>query len=89
MVRMTSAAILQPRTESKAEIANRIRMLAREHGVAFEGTPLDRWAGQITRLAGDAVDLDPIEDLLTALVRAGVMTSRDATILQGAYLGAR
>lgn len=59
----------------KAKVAEDIRQLAREHGMTYEASALDAWADQVTRLAGDDVELDDVENLLVALVRAKAITS--------------
>jgi hypothetical protein len=69
-------------------VAEEIRALARQHGVAYEPTPLDELGNVITRLAGDDVELDETERLLLALRRAGYLTSAEATRLHGEYLRA-
>ena len=49
----------------------RIRTMARQHKVAYVPSPRDRFAHHITRLAGDDVKLDEIQELLVALQRSG------------------
>ncbi len=70
----------------KNEAADTIRDLAKRHDVRYHSTPVDRWAAQVTRLAGDDVDLDEIELLLIALQRAGRLSRPDALRLQVNYL---
>ena len=72
----------------KTAVAEDIRQLARQHGVTYEASALDAWADQVTRLAGDDVELDDVENLLVALVRAKAITSKESTILHAAYLNA-
>ena len=72
----------------KAAVAADIRQLARQHGVTYEASALDAWADQVTHLAGDDVELDDVENLLVALVRAKAITSKESTILHAAYLNA-
>jgi hypothetical protein len=66
--------------------AARIRELARQYHVAYIRTERDRLARHITRLAGDDVELDEIEQLLIALQRAGYLSRIEAVRLQANYL---
>ena len=66
--------------------ATRIRRMAREHRVAYVGTPRDTLALHITRLAGDRVQFDEIEQLLIALKRGGHLSRVEMVQLQAAYL---
>jgi hypothetical protein len=43
-------------------------------------------AASITRLAGDIVELDGIEQLLVNLKRRGVLSKSEILMLQGEYL---
>jgi hypothetical protein len=63
-----------------------IQNLARRNHVAYEATPIDRLANDITRLAGDEVDFDPIEKMLVALQRAGKIDRLLMVRLQARYL---
>lgn len=63
-----------------------VRALAERHHIRYAGTSLDAWADQVTRLAGDDVQLDEIERLLIALQRAGHLTRPQALALQVRYL---
>jgi hypothetical protein len=49
-------------------------------------TPRTHLAGLITRLAGDTVILDDVEQTLLALQRAGHLSRRDLVRLQARYL---
>jgi hypothetical protein len=64
----------------------RIRELARKYHVAYVGTHSDTLANHITRLAGDDVQLDDIEQLLIALQRNGHLTRVEMVRLQASYL---
>jgi hypothetical protein len=66
--------------------ANRIRQLVEEHHVAYVHTENDLLAHHITRLAGDRVELDEVEQMLIALQRAGHLSRIDAVRLQASYL---
>lgn len=75
---------MSERTESAT--AARIRKMARDHQVAYVRTQRDMLAHHVTRLAGDDVELDEIEQLLVALQRSGVLTRVEMVQLQAAYL---
>ena len=66
--------------------AARIRRMAEEYHVAYVRTPRDALAHHITRLAGDDVQLDEIEQLLVALQRSGRLTRVEMVQLQASYL---
>jgi hypothetical protein len=70
----------------KTTTADRIRVLAREHGVSYAEGPNDRLAEHMSRLAGDAVVLDETERLLVGLHRAGRLTRSEMILLQAQYL---
>lgn len=66
-------------------VADEIRALAAKHGVKAFRSELDDWADAVTRLAGDDVQLDDIEELLIALSRAGVIDGETRMTLFGRY----
>jgi hypothetical protein len=72
------------RTEANA--ATTIRVMAKQHRVAYSRTSIDHLAHHMTRLAGDAIELDEIEQLLVALQRAGHLSRSEAVRLQARYL---
>ena len=57
-----------------------------KYHVAYVGTQSDALAHHITRLAGDDVQLDEIEQLLVALQRSGGLTRVEMVQLQASYL---
>ncbi len=63
-----------------------IREMARQHQVRYVGTESDVFAHHVTRLAGDTVILDDVEQTLLALQRAGHLSRRDVVRLQASYL---
>jgi hypothetical protein len=71
---------------SKTETATTIRLMARRHHISYSRTSTDRLAHHMTRLAGDAVELDEIEQLLIALQRSGHISRKEAVRLQARYL---
>lgn len=71
---------------TRPDTATTIRAMARQHRVSYSRTPTDRLAHHMTRLAGDAVEMDEIEQLLVALQRAGHISRGEAVRLQARYL---
>lgn len=67
-------------------VASEVRKLAQKHQVTAERDSISCMAGTITRLAGDAVELDGIEQLLVNLKRKGVLNKAEIMALQGRYL---
>ena len=66
--------------------ANAIRRLAARHGVSYVRTQNDALAHHITRLSGDDVEFDEIEELLIALQKAGYVSRTELIRLQASYL---
>jgi hypothetical protein len=66
--------------------AEHVRALARQHSVVYSEAPNDRLAHHMSRLAGDAVELDEVERLLVGLQRAGHLSREDMIRLQAQYL---
>ena len=73
-----------PRRQSATAVV--IREMARQHQVHYVGTESDVFAHHMTRLAGDTVILDDVEQTLVALQRAGHLSRRDVVRLQASYL---
>jgi DNA topoisomerase IA len=63
-----------------------IQNLAEQNCVTYRVTDSDRLAHHITRLAGDVVELDSIEQLLIGLQRAGRIDRKLMIRLQARYL---
>jgi len=63
-----------------------IRSMADRYHVVYQATATDHLAHHITRLAGDHVDLDPVEQMLVALHRAGRIDRTQLARLQARYL---
>jgi hypothetical protein len=70
----------------KSAVADHIRELAKQHSVTYARRSRDVLAHQITRLAGDDVQLDEVEQLLIALQRSGHLSRVEMIKLQAAYL---
>lgn len=65
---------------------SRILALAMRSGIRYQLTSADVLADVATRLSGDDVMTDEIEDLVVALKRAGIITGHEMVDLLGAYL---
>lgn len=63
-----------------------IQRLASANNVAVVVTPNDVFAHHVTRLSGDDVNFDPIENTIVALQRAGILDRVQAVRLQARYL---
>jgi hypothetical protein len=63
-----------------------IQNLAEQNHVTYHATDNDRLAHHMTRLAGDVVELDPIEQLLVGLQRVGRIDRALMVRLQARYL---
>jgi hypothetical protein len=63
-----------------------IQNLAEQHHVTYRVTDNDRLAHHISRLAGDDVQFDPIEQMLIGLQRAGHLSRGQMVRLQARYL---
>lgn len=70
----------------QSSTADVVRDLADRYNVKYSAAPLDRWATHVTRLAGDDVDFDEVEQLIVALQRFGHLSRKDALLLQAQYL---
>jgi hypothetical protein len=63
-----------------------IQRLATANNVSVVATSNDVFAHHVTRLAGDEVNFDPIENTIVALQRAGILNRIQAVRLQARYL---
>lgn len=66
-----------------------VQNLALANHVAYTKTQGDAWAETVTRLAGDDVVTDEVEDLIVALKRAHVIDAETMVTLLGNYLDER
>ena len=66
--------------------ASVIQRLATANNVTVVVTPNDVFAHHVTRLSGDDVNFDPIENTIVALQRAGILDRVQAVRLQARYL---
>ncbi|QFT29481.1 hypothetical protein FIV00_03215 [Labrenzia sp. THAF82] len=66
-----------------------IRVLAKKHDISVARTALDDWADDVTRLAGDDVRFDEVQELVVALRRARVVDGVELTRLHSRYLDER
>jgi hypothetical protein len=74
------SAVQAPYTEAV------IRRLATANNVAVVVSSNDVFAQHVTRLSGDDVSFDPIENTIVALQRAGILNRVQAVRLQARYL---
>ena len=63
-----------------------IRRLATANNVVVVVSSNDIFAQHVTRLSGDNVTFDPIENTIVALQRAGILSRTQAVRLQARYL---
>lgn len=70
-------------------VAQYIEALANANKVKYNHCSMDRWASAVTRLAGDDVRQDKVEDMLVALKRAGKISTKDVAALTINYLRER
>ena len=73
-------------TQTENAVAARILRMAQEYHVVYVRTSRDAFAHHVTRLSGDNVQLDEIEQLLIALQRSGHLSRVEMVQLQAAYL---
>lgn len=66
-----------------------VRDLASKHQIQISRTQLDDWADDVTRLAGDDVALDEVEELVVGLRKSGKVDGIELTRLHSRYLDER
>jgi hypothetical protein len=66
-----------------------IRELAARCGIEAQRTALDGWADDVTRLSGDGVALDAVEELIVGLRRGNLGDGIELTRLHSRYLDER
>lgn len=79
----------QPVQFPTTNVAQYIEELANVNRVKYNHCSMDRWANTVTKLAGDEVRQDRVEDMLVALKRAGKISTRDVAALTINYLRER
>lgn len=75
--------------KADVSVASQVRKLAKDNKVTAGRDGMSRMAVSITYLAGDAVELDGIEQLLVNLKKKGVLSKSEILALQGRYLQER
>ncbi|MCW8274465.1 hypothetical protein IMF27_01185 [Pseudomonas sp. PCH199] len=70
-------------------VASQVRKLAKDHNITADPDGMSRMAVIITRMAGDVVELDGVEQLLVNLKKKGVLSKSETLTLQGRYLQER
>lgn len=78
--------VYQMTQSTKTSVATEVRNLAKRYNVTDERDGVSGMAVTISRLAGDIVNLDGIEQLLVNLKRKGVLSKAEIIALQGRYL---
>jgi hypothetical protein len=78
--------IRQVANGSSQAIARWAESIAKQRGISVRRMPNDKFVKAVSRLSDGVVDLDPVEELLVALGRAGVITSFQRGLLQVHYL---
>lgn len=78
-----------PALDGSTDIAAWVRAAAEQHGVTATPGPLDGFVAEASRLSDAEARLDPIEELLLALGRDGVLTGTQDVLLHAAYLRQR
>lgn len=68
------------------DVKGYVQTLALAHHITYVKTRGDDWAETVTRLAGDDVVTDEVEDLIVALKRAHVVNDKEMVALLGNYL---
>lgn len=81
-----SQADLDAARSGRISVSIFARQLAHAHKIEAATGHLDTFAAAASRLADAEVCPDATEDLLVALVRAGVISSADSMALQAAHL---
>lgn len=78
--------ILELAGNSSEAIAEWTKSTAQDFGITVGPGPHDGFIKAVSRLSDGVVDLDPVEKLLIALGRAGVLTAHQRALLQLQYL---
>lgn len=78
--------IRQVANSDPASIAQWTIQVARERGISARPHPNEQFIKAVSRLSDGVIDLDPVEELLVALGRAGVISAFQRGLLQVRYL---
>lgn len=78
--------IRQVASSSSSDIASWVQTTARQRGIIVRRLPNQKFVKAVSRLSDGVVDLDPVEELLVAMGRAGVISSFQRGLLQVHYL---
>jgi hypothetical protein len=70
-------------------IALKVKELAALHNITYKKNPLDEWTKTITELSGDDVTQDDTLDLIIALKRANIISSKEVVQLSSKHLRER
>ena len=78
--------IRQVAKEDAVSIARWASAVAKERDIRVRPRPNEQFIKAVSRLSDGVVDLDPVEELLVALGRAGVISAFQRGLLQIHYL---
>jgi hypothetical protein len=84
--RFSDAQILSVAQGGKDAIADWVSWEASQQGIALRRRPVDVFAKAVSRLSDGVVELDPVEETLVALSRAGVISAYQRGLLHVRYL---
>ncbi len=84
--RFSDDQILRIAQSGKSVIAEWVSSAAQQQGVVVRQRPTDTFARAVSRLSDGVVDLDPVEESLVELDRAGVINAYQRGLLQIQYL---
>jgi len=84
--RFSDAQISGVAQAGKSYIAEWVREAASKQGITLRERPIDTFARAVSRLSDGVFDLDPVEETLVAMSRAGVITAHQRGLLQIRYL---
>ncbi|HEY4092654.1 MAG TPA: hypothetical protein VGN46_14160 [Luteibacter sp.] len=77
-------------SDYRAEIEAKVVALARKHHVSYAKSALDKWAGHVTRLVEEELDVDdPVKEALRALQRAGKISRKHMFKMMMEYVTGR
>jgi len=84
--RFSDAQILGVAQGDKHSIADWVSHAASEQVIVLRRSTTDTFARAVSRLSDGVVDLDPVEETLVAMSRAGVINAYQRGLLQVRYL---
>lgn len=70
-------------------IALKVKELAQKHNILYQKNALDEWVKTITELSGDEVRQDDTLDLIIALKRANIISTKEVVHISTKHLRER